>query len=79
MVLSTNAARATRPLSVIAINQADANRQFFGATIRRLQGAEGLPEESVDAEHGRIYALDAGPGRIGARELRDDGLQLTVS
>ena len=29
---------------------------------------------SVDAVHRRIYALDAGPGRIGALELRDDGL-----
>lgn len=29
---------------------------------------------SVDATHNRIYALDAGPGRIGALELSDDGL-----
>jgi hypothetical protein len=29
---------------------------------------------SVDAIHNRIYALDAGPGRIGALELSDDGL-----
>lgn len=80
VVLSTNAAPAKRPLSVIAIHQADASRQFSAQPFAEFTAPKDYPRSicpsavSVDAEHGRIYALDAGPGRIGALELRDDGL-----
>ena len=67
-------------MSVIAINQADANRQFSAQPFAGFKATKEYPRSicrsavSVDAEHGRIYALDAGSGRIGALELRDDGI-----
>jgi hypothetical protein len=77
-VLSTNASPAKRPLSVVAINQADANRQFFGATIRRLQGAEGVPEEhlSVGGVGGRGASADSDQHRLDGRAvlLREDAV-----
>ncbi|MFL6246754.1 MAG: hypothetical protein ACJ74H_12060 [Thermoanaerobaculia bacterium] len=80
IVLSTNAAPAKRPLSVIAINQSDAKRQFSAQPFADFKAPPQYPRSlcpsavSVDAVHQRIYALDAGPGRIGALELRRDGL-----
>jgi hypothetical protein len=79
-VLQTNAAPAKRPLSVIAISQADAARQFKAQPFAEYKAPEGYPTSispsavSVDPLHNRIYALDAGPGRIGALELSADGL-----
>lgn len=80
IVLQTNAAPATAPLSVIAISQSDATRQFSAQPFADAPPSEGYPASispsavSVDAVHGRIYALDAGPGLICALELSDDGL-----
>lgn len=80
VVLSTNAAPALRPLSVIAINQCDARKQFSTQPFAQFKAPPEYPRSicpsavSVDAVHQRIYALDAGPGRIGALELRGDGL-----
>jgi hypothetical protein len=80
VVLSTNAAPAERPLSVIAINQSDAKQQFSTQPFAELKAPPQYPRSicpsavSVDAVYRRIYALDAGPGRIGALELRSDGL-----
>lgn len=80
IVLSTNAAPAKRPLSVIAIHQSDAKQQFSTQPFAEFKAPRGYPRSicpsavSVDAVHQRIYALDAGPGRIGMLELRDDGL-----
>ncbi len=80
VILQTNAAPAKTPLSVIAINQADATRQFATQPFADFKAPPRYPRSispsavSVDAVHNRIYALDAGPGRIGALELRDDGL-----
>lgn len=81
VILQTNAAPAKRPLSIIAINQADANRQFAAQPFADFPSPAVYPKSispsavSVDAIHNRIYALDAGPGRIGALELSDDGLR----
>jgi hypothetical protein len=80
VILQTNAAPAKRPLSVIAIHQADATRQFAAQPFAELTSRDDDPTSispsavSVDAGQNRIYALDAGAGRIGALELRDDGL-----
>lgn len=80
VILQTNAAPAQRPLSVIAIHQADATRQFATQPFAEFTSRDDDPTSispsavSVDARQNRIYALDAGPGRIGALELRNDGL-----
>jgi hypothetical protein len=80
VILQTNAAPAKRPLSVIAISQSDATRQFEAQPFADFPSPGDYPKSispsavSVDAIHNRIYALDAGPGRIGALELSDDGL-----
>lgn len=80
VILQTNAAPAKRPLSVIAISQADAKRQFATQPFAEFPSPKDYPKSispsavSVDAIHNRIFALDAGPGRIGALELKDDGL-----
>jgi hypothetical protein len=80
IIVQTNAAPATAPLSVIAISQADATRQLAAQPFAGLASGD-YPTSispsavSVDAVHGRIYALDAGPGCIAALELSDDGLR----
>jgi hypothetical protein len=80
VILQTNATPAKRPLSVIAINQSDARRQFAAQPFADFPSPKGYPKSispsavSVDATQNRIYALDAGPGRIGALELSDEGL-----
>ena len=81
VVLQTNAAPADTPLSVIAISQADAGRQFSTQPFAAFRSPRLYPTSispsavSVDPAHQTIYALDAGPGRIGALELTDDGLR----
>jgi hypothetical protein len=81
VILQTNAAPATTPLSVIAINQDDAGRQFSAQPFAGLPSPPIYPASispsavSVDEVHQRIFALDAGPGRIGALELSDEGLR----
>jgi hypothetical protein len=81
IILQTNAAPATTPLSVIAISQTDAARQFATQPFADFPAPAPYPASispsavSVDAVHGRIYALDAGPGYIAALELSDEGLR----
>jgi hypothetical protein len=76
VTLETNALPAPTPLSVIAINQADASKQFRSQPF----AAVGSPQSwspsavSVDPVRNRIFALDGLAGRIAALELRDDGL-----
>lgn len=79
VVLQTNAAPTSTPLSVIAIKQADAGCRFATEPFAEFQTPARQKSispsaVSVDAVHRRIYALDAGVGRIGALELTDDGL-----
>lgn len=65
---------------MIAISQADARCQFATQPFAAFPSPPLYPKSmspsavSVDSLNHRIYALDAGPGRIGALELRDDGL-----
>jgi hypothetical protein len=77
VVFETNGLPAPTPLSVVAINQADASRQFRSQPF----AAVGSPQSwnpsavSVDPLRNRIFALDGLAGQIAAVELRDDGLQ----
>jgi hypothetical protein len=81
VVLQTNAAPATTPLSVIAIRQDDARSQFATQPFADFHAPPGYPRSispsavSVDAASQRIYALDAGVGRICALELSGEGLR----
>ena len=67
-------------LSVMAINQADASKKFVVQPFKSFPSPPGYPisfspsSVSVDPLRNRIFALDAGPGRIGVLELRSDGL-----
>jgi hypothetical protein len=76
VVFETNAIPASTPLSVVAIHQADASRQFHSQPF----AAGGSPQSwspsavAVDPLRNRIFALDGLAGRIAAVELRDDGL-----
>ena len=77
VVFETNALPAGTPLSVVAISQADASRQFRSQPF----AAVGSPQSwspsavSVDPLRNRIFALDGLAGQIAAVELSDDGLQ----
>ena len=76
IVFTTNGTPAATPLSVVAINQADASRQFSSQPF----AAVGSPQSwavsavSVDPLRNRIFALDGLAGQIAALEVRDDGL-----
>ena len=76
VVFATNSVPAAKPLSVVAINQADASRQFSSQPF----AAVGSPQSwcvsavSVDPLRNRIFVLDGLAGRIAAVEVRDDGL-----
>ena len=76
VVLETNATPATTPMSVIAINQADASRQFSSKPFPILPSGQSVSPSAVtvDPLRNRIFALDALAGQIGALELRHDGL-----
>jgi hypothetical protein len=72
-------------LSVFAINQADASKIFVSQPFK---DAYTLPGQlisfspsavTVDPARNRIFALDAGAGRIGALELDADGLHTVWS
>ncbi len=83
VVFSTNGGPATTGyspwLSVIAINQADAAKHVV-QPFKKYVSPPGYPislgsaSVSVDPVRNQIFALDAGPGMIGALELRPDGL-----
>jgi hypothetical protein len=86
VVFGNNGTPVTSPtapspwLSVMAINQADASKQFVVQPFKSFPSPPGYPISfspsavSVDPLRNRIFALDAGPGRIGVLELRCDGL-----
>jgi hypothetical protein len=85
VVFTTNGSPATGAgfspwLSVIAINQADATQQFVVQPFKTFPSPPGYPFSlansavAVDPQRNRIFALDTGPGRIGALELDSDGL-----
>jgi hypothetical protein len=67
-------------LSVMAINQADASKQFMVQPFKAFPSPRGYPISfspsavSADPLRNWIFALDAGPGRIGVLELSSDGL-----
>lgn len=77
VIAATNAVPAPTPLSVIAINQADASRQFSIQPFAAVPSPQSLSPSavSVDPLRNRIYALDALAGRIAALELSNNGLQ----
>jgi hypothetical protein len=76
VIFATNAVAAATPLSVVAINQSDASRQFSTQPF----AAVGSPKSwspsavTVDPLRNRIFALDGIAGRVAALDLRDDGL-----
>ena len=80
-VVQTNSGPATAPLSVIAINQADASKQFSAQPFKDFPVPSGYPlswapmSVSVDPSRNLIYAIDSSPGVIGALKLTDSGLQ----
>jgi hypothetical protein len=87
VVFTTNGSPANKTgsspwLSLFAINQADATKQFVVQPFKAFE-APNIPNYpyswapssvSVDPQRKRIFAFDAGPGRLAALELRPDGL-----
>ena len=76
VIVATNAVPADTPLSVVAINQADASRQFSIQPFAAVPSPQSWSPSavSVDPVHNQIFVLDGLAGRIAALELRDDGL-----
>jgi hypothetical protein len=76
IIVETNAVPADTPMSVIAINQADALMQFSSQPFPALPLRQSWSPSAVtvDPLRNRIFALDGLAGRIAALELRDDGL-----
>ena len=76
VVFATNGLPARRALSVVAINQADASRQFSSQPFAAVRAPKSwcVSAVSVDPLRNRIFALDGLAGQIAAVELRDDGL-----
>jgi hypothetical protein len=80
-VVQTNSGPATAPLSVIAINQADASKQLYAQPFKDLPVPSDYPlswapmSVSADPSQNLIYAIDSSPGVIGALKLTDSGLQ----
>lgn len=69
-------------MTVMAINQADAAKQFVLQPFKSFPSPPDSPiisfspsAVSVDPLRNRIFVLDAGPGRIGVLELDSDGLR----
>jgi hypothetical protein len=81
VTFETNSTPAGTPMSVVAINQADASRQFSTQPFPVLPlGRSFSPSAvTVDPLRNRIFALDALAGQIAALELRDDGLHTAWS
>ncbi len=84
IVFHTDAQAATAPVSVWAINQADASVRYTiqpFAQYPLLSGHAYLAASSVSADpvSGLIYTMDSGPGYIGAVKLAPGGLQLVWS
>lgn len=76
VILETNAVPAVTPMSVVAINQADASRQFSSQPFAAFPSPQSWSPSAVtvDPLHNRIFVLDGIVGRVAALELRDDGL-----
>src|SRR5262249_9684944 len=87
VVFTTNGSPADKTgsspwLSLFAINQADHTKQFVVQPFKAFEAPnkQGYPYSwaassvSVDPQRNRIFAFDAGPGRLAALELRADGL-----
>ena len=76
IVFATNGTPAPIPLSVVAINQADASKQFSSQPFAAVPTSKSLCPSAitVDPLHNRAFVLDAFAGRIAAIDLRDDGL-----
>jgi hypothetical protein len=80
-VVQTNGLPATTPLSVIAINQGDATRQFSVQPFANFPVPKGFPTSwapmsmSVDPDDNFIYTADSSPGELVALELTPDGLR----
>jgi len=76
VIFETNAVPAATPMSVVAINQADAARQFRIQPFAAVPAPQSwsLSAVTVDPLRNRIFAQDGLAGRIAALELRDDGL-----
>jgi hypothetical protein len=85
VVMQTNSAPAPVPLSVVAINQNDARvirtdpfenehrPPYYGLDYPQSVAPASV---SADPNNNRIYALDAGVGKVCALELRDDKLEM---
>ena len=76
VTLETNATPASTPMSVIAINQADASLQFSSQPFAGIPSPESFSPSAVcvDPLRNQIFALDGIVGRIAALELDDNGL-----
>lgn len=76
VIFATNATPAATPLSVIAVNQADASQQFSSQPFTTVPTPQSWSPSavSVDPLRSRIFALDGLAGQVAALELQDDGL-----
>lgn len=76
VVFATNAVAAATPLSVVAINQTDASRQFSTQPFAAVGSPQSwsLSAITVDPLRSRIFTADSLAGEVAALELRDDGL-----
>lgn len=75
VAFATNALPAFRKMSVIAINQADASKQFSSQPFARSLQSWSPSAVSVDPLRNRIFVLDGLAGQIASLELHDNGLQ----
>ena len=66
--------------TILAVNQADATKQFSLQPFKAYQSPPNFPFSfapsavTVDPARNRIFTFDAGPGKIAVLELREDGL-----
>jgi hypothetical protein len=76
VAFATNAVAAATPLSVVAINQTDASRQFSTQPFAAVGSPQSwsLSAITIDPLRSRIFTADALAGEVAALELRDDGL-----
>ena len=75
VAFATNALPAFRKMSVIAINQADASKQFSSQPFARSLQSWSPSAVSVDPLRNRIFVVDGLAGQIASLELHDNGLQ----
>jgi len=75
VAFATNATPAARAMSVIAINQADASKQFSSHPFGRSPQSWSPSAVTVDPLRNRIFVVDGLAGQIASLELHDNGLQ----